>query len=304
MIAFVAALASRLKGIPFVYWVMDLQPDEAIAAGVLSQRSFVAWAISHAGRLPLNIACLSVVLDRFMKKRILLANPAHKNIEVVAPWPAMEDVQEVSRDNNPFRIKHGIGSRFVIMYSGNHSICHPLDTLLASCDELRGDTQFLFIFIGNGVRTADVERYKKSKGLDNIMQLPHQPREQLRFSLAAADAHIIVMGDPFVGIVHPCKIYSILALGVPFVAIGPRPSHLTDIVDEAGVGHAVSHGKSGLLSKHLTEIAAMTQQERTAFAIRARLYCSGRFNKHFASQRILNALLAKFPHNDAPNQNI
>jgi colanic acid biosynthesis glycosyl transferase WcaI len=301
MIAFVAAVAAKLKGIPFVYWIMDLQPDEAIAAGVLSQRGLAAWAVSRAGRLPLSVACLSVVLDRFMKKRLLLANAALKNIEIVAPWSAMESVQELSRDSNPFRIKHGIGSRFVVMYSGNHSICHPLDTLLACCNELRDHEQFLFTFIGNGVRTADVGTYKKSNALENIMQLPHQPREQLHLSLAAADAHIVVMGNPFVGIVHPCKIYSVLALGIPFVVICPRPSHLTDIVDEAGVGYAVGQGESGLLSRRLTEIAAMTQQQRTSFAIRARSLCGDRFNKHTASQRFLNMIEATLSQYDAAN---
>ena len=28
-----------------------------------------------------------------------------------------------------------------------------------------------------------------------------------------ADLHAVVMGDPFVGIIHPCKIYNVLALG-------------------------------------------------------------------------------------------
>jgi hypothetical protein len=34
------------------------------------------------------------------------------------------------------------------------------------------------------------------------------------------------MGDPFVGIVHPCKIYNILELGIPFLYIGPSDSHI------------------------------------------------------------------------------
>jgi hypothetical protein len=37
------------------------------------------------------------------------------------------------------------------------------------------------------------------------------------------------MGDEFVGIVHPCKIYNIMAVGAPALYIGPQPSHVTDI---------------------------------------------------------------------------
>ena len=35
------------------------------------------------------------------------------------------------------------------------------------------------------------------------------------------------MGDPFVGIVHPCKVYNIRQLGIPFPVHrpGPKPHH-------------------------------------------------------------------------------
>jgi hypothetical protein len=41
------------------------------------------------------------------------------------------------------------------------------------------------------------------------------------------------MGNAFVGIVHPCKIYNILAIGAPVLYIGPTPSHITDLLPES-----------------------------------------------------------------------
>ena len=41
--------------------------------------------------------------------------------------------------------------------------------------------------------------------------------------------HVVVMGDPFVGLIHPCKIYNILRLGTPVLYIGPAESHITDL---------------------------------------------------------------------------
>jgi hypothetical protein len=43
------------------------------------------------------------------------------------------------------------------------------------------------------------------------------------------------MGSPFVGLVHPCKIYNILSVAAPVLYIGPRPSHLSELLD--GVDH-------------------------------------------------------------------
>jgi hypothetical protein len=41
------------------------------------------------------------------------------------------------------------------------------------------------------------------------------------------------MGNPFVGLVHPCKIYNILAVGAPVLYIGPETSHLSEIASAA-----------------------------------------------------------------------
>jgi len=59
--------------------------------------------------------------------------------------------------------------------------------------------------------------------------LPYQPLDELSASLSAADLHVVVMGDEFVGIVHPCKVYNIMSVGAPTLYIGPTPSHVTDI---------------------------------------------------------------------------
>ena len=60
------------------------------------------------------------------------------------------------------------------------------------------------------------------------------------------------MGEAFAGIVHPCKIYNILSLGLPFLAIGPAESHLTDLAARIpGKSHALTarHGDvAGLIA--------------------------------------------------------
>ena len=40
------------------------------------------------------------------------------------------------------------------------------------------------------------------------------------------------MGSPFVGLVHPCKIYNILRIGSPLLYIGPNPSHISEIIQQ------------------------------------------------------------------------
>ena len=76
-----------------------------------------------------------------------------------------------------------------------------------------------------------------------MLCLLYQPIEKLSASLSAADLHVVVMGDKYVGIVHPCKIYNVLAASRPFLYIGPAESHVRDIIRQAGPDAYVSaHG--------------------------------------------------------------
>jgi hypothetical protein len=82
----------------------------------------------------------------------------------------------------------------------------------------------------------------RESGLANVKCLPYQPLSELSNSLSAADLHVVVMGEKFVGIVHPCKVYNILAVGGPALYIGPEPSHVTDISSQHGTFFRARHG--------------------------------------------------------------
>ena len=71
-------------------------------------------------------------------------------------------------------------------------------------------------------------------------------------SLSSADLHIVVMGDPFVGIVHPSKVYNIRRLGIPFLYVGPRESH----VSEMNPDFAAAHGDVDTVVRHIRAAAA------------------------------------------------
>jgi len=250
LISVTAKLFQKVKGGRFVYWVMDLNPDEAVAARWLGERSLTTRVLRGLNGWSLRGADRIVALDRFMAERIIGrygVRPAA--VTVLPPWAHDDRLEPVPHERNPFRREHGLEEKFVVMYSGNHSPCHPLETLLEAARRLREDRQVLFCFIGGGSLVARVREFARENGLANILQLPYQPIETLSFSLSAADLHVAVMGEPFVGILHPCKLYGVLSVGRPFVFIGPRASHLGELVRDSGLGCQVAHGDvPGLLA--------------------------------------------------------
>jgi colanic acid biosynthesis glycosyl transferase WcaI len=333
LISFLGALLARLRGSRFYYWVMDFNPDEAIAAGWLDPESFAGRLLEWMSRFSLREAAGIIALDRFMKDRVaakLLFERAPRSacsagcqpavsptasrqtettslsielpgrrekepiastsaplppkpdgkIVVIPPWSHDDDVTYDPAGRQRFRKAHGLEGKFVVMYSGNHSPCHPLDTLLDASRLLRDRPDIVFCFVGGGsewrkmveaqsstldthpapgpVRPSTVNHLSATASAtahqpstpsssSTLLCLPYQPLDQLAGSLSAADLHVVVMGNPFVGLVHPCKIYNILSVASPILYIGPAPSHVTEILSELGPGYAngsFRHGDS------------------------------------------------------------
>ena len=230
LVSFIGAWFARLRGGRFCYWIMDLNPDEALAAGWLGPGSFAARWLERCSRFSLRHAAKVIVLDRFMQTRILDKGIDAAKIVVIPPWSHDSEVRFDAAGRAAFRKLHGLEDKFVVMYSGNHSLCHPLDTILKAAEHLAGDREIAFLFVGGGSRFAQVKQFASEHSLSNIVCLPYQPMNQLAGTLSVADLHLVVMGNPFVGIVHPCKVYNILRVGTPLLYIGPQPSHVSEIL--------------------------------------------------------------------------
>jgi glycosyltransferase involved in cell wall biosynthesis len=253
LISSLGTLVAKLKGGAVVPWVMDLNPDEAVAAGWFKAGGLAERVLSFIQNWSFRRASRIIALDRFMAERLKAKGVNAEVIHTDAPWSHDNAVSYNATAREVFRAEHGLADKFVVMYSGNHSPCHPLDAVLAAAEELNADEQIHFLFIGGGSEFKKVQAFARDKALRNITCLPYQPMEKLSGSLSAADLHLVVMGAPFVGIVHPCKIYNILTLGIPFLFIGPGASHGSDLalrLNEPAHGRLARNGDvAGIVSQ-------------------------------------------------------
>jgi colanic acid biosynthesis glycosyl transferase WcaI len=257
LVSFIGAWYARLRGGRFCYWIMDLNPDEALAAGWLAPGSLAARWLERCSRFSLRHAAKVVVLDRFMEKRILDKGIDAARLVVIPPWSHDSEVRFDPGGRDHFRKLHGLDDKFVVMYSGNHSPCHPLDTILQAAKQLAGNREIAFLFVGGGSQFAKVRQFAMEHSLSNILCLPYQPMDQLAGTLSAADLHLVVMGNPFVGLVHPCKVYNILRVGSPLLYLGPQPSHVSEIIQaldgELSCARA-QHGEVDRVIEHIVKL--------------------------------------------------
>jgi len=243
LISYIASLAVPGMARRLLFWSMDLNPDEAIAAGWLQDRSLIARFLTRVLLHSLQRADLIIALDRFMKERIEKKGIPGQKVLLVPPWSHDDHVRFDPAGREEFRSAYQLSDKFVVMYSGNHSPCHPLETLLQAAERLTDRKEIVFCFVGGGSEFPKVQERVRASGMRNVRCIPYQPIEKLSASLSAGDLHVVVMGNNYVGIVHPCKIYNVLAANRPFLYIGPEESHVADITGQAGPdAYVSSHG--------------------------------------------------------------
>jgi len=267
---FGGCLVAVLRRLPLVWWVMDINPDQMVESGRLRARSLVARVFEWMNRRTLNAARDVIVLDRFMRERIAAKAPVAEKIHVVPAWPHDNLLEDVPPDRNPFRRAHGLDGSFVVMYSGNHAYSTPLGTLLEAADRLRHVAGLTFVFVGGGVVKREIDEMVAREAPPNIVTLPYQPLAEIRYSLSAADVHVVSIANEGVGVVHPCKIYGALAIGRPVIALAPRASYAADILADHDVGWLVEHGDVDGLERLLAGLPALPRDRLEALGRTAR----------------------------------
>ncbi len=246
-----ALVVGALRRTKVKYWVMDVNPDQIVALGMARAGSASVRGFEWLNRRMLGRADDIIVLDRFMADRIGSKLDLGGKVSVLPPWPAEDPDEVVEHSANPFRRAHVPDGKTVLMYSGNHGPSNPLTTILEAARRVVDDSRLLFMFVGGGVGKEEVERMAG----ENVMSLPYQPQSELRYSLAAADVHMVTVGDAIPGIVHPSKVYGAMAMARPILLVGPAENHVADILIEHDIGWHVRHGDIDGTERVFREIA-------------------------------------------------
>tara|TARA_Y100000741_G_scaffold365141_1_gene359621 strand:- start:687 stop:1937 length:1251 start_codon:yes stop_codon:yes gene_type:complete len=283
LLSYIALKIARFKKIRFIYWTMDLQPELAIVANYVKAGSMTATSLQKRGDYIFKFSDKIITLDTFMEKHILKRTKGLNNkIDIIPPWPVINKLYSGERLNNPFRLENNFNDKIVIMYSGNHSVMHPLTTLLESAVILRDDTRFLFVHVGGGVGLKEVLEYKEKYNLQNVVTLPFQPRENIHISLGSADIQVVSLGESCIGYTHPNKIYGSMFIGKPILYIGPENSHISKILEKCEGNISIKHGDFDSLVEKLDRFARSSIEKNQLI---------GENNKSFANKYLHPTIL-------------
>jgi hypothetical protein len=258
-------LCVLLKGsfTPIILWAMDINPDQAIQTGWFRREGMPARILLFLQKFFLRRCAHIIVLDRYMKRLLEQKGIESCKVTAIPLWGDELAADAVLTGGSDFRQRHNLEGKFVVMYAGNHSVCHPLDTVVEATESLQDNAQMRVLFVGGGARYGQVRNALEEKALKNVLMLPYQPRAELADMLRSADVHLISMGEDYVGIVHPSKVYHLINTGRPIVLIGPSQSSVGDILRDYPSFHQVEHGDVEGLSKLLCTLSKGFQYDQS-----------------------------------------
>ena len=252
-IGLVGPLLRLTRGLPYVFIFQDLFPRSAVLSGVLPATGPLTLLWKELMAQVCRHSLQTVVLSEAMEGRLRRDLGHQLPLTVIHNW-AVERGAQIERKYSEFASEHGYRDRFSVQYSGNFGRLHDLLTLLEAARLLERQT-IQFVFIGGGAKQSQIETYRKSFGLRNVLQLPYQPRQRLPESLAACDMAAIGLIPGAEDTVAPCKFYGILASGRPVLLIAHRNCDLAQLVLSAGCGLVVEPGEATELAQQLLEIS-------------------------------------------------
>lgn len=242
LISVVVALAAKLKSAVLVNWIQDLFPEVAAALGIRLAKGRIYTVLQRLRNYSLKAADTNVVIGELMKQRLEKEGIAPARIRIIHNWADGEQIKPIAPALNALRKEWGLEGKFVVGYSGNFGRGHDFTTILDVAASLKDREDIRFLLIGGGAHRDWVEGETASRGLQNILFKPYQPRERLAESLSAADVHLVSLKPELEGLIVPSKFYGIAAAGRPVLFIGAPDGELARLVNVTKCGMQIDQG--------------------------------------------------------------
>jgi glycosyltransferase involved in cell wall biosynthesis len=190
IIGLAGLLWARLYRAKFVFWCQDIFPEVGLLLEDFRNDSLNRM-LDKINRFLLRNADKTVAIGETMKRRLIeIKNAPEGRIKIIHNWADCEKIYPITGSNS-FRSQYGLNDKFVVMHSGNIGLSQDLEKLVECARILRPKKDIVFSIVGEGSKKTELQRKAKEWGLDNVIFLPYQPKELLKYSLSAADLFII-----------------------------------------------------------------------------------------------------------------
>ncbi|GAA0486541.1 glycosyltransferase family 4 protein [Salinibacillus aidingensis] len=258
-----------------LYNIQDFNPEQAEAVNYTNNKLIYKFAIK-LDKLNCKYADQIVLVGNDMvetlKNRFKKGNVP--NYTVINNWinenevtPLPENTDEIEK----FKEKYGLRNKFVVMYSGNIGLYYDLENIISVAEQFT-QKDIIFLFIGDGAKKKELEEYVNNHRLENVMFLPYQPKDFIKYSLNVGDLHLVVNQKGIKGVSVPSKIYGVMAVGKPILGVIEEGSEAERLITKSRSGVVVEPHKYNEIVEKITYFYKLNKNKRSEIGLRGRRY--------------------------------
>ncbi len=230
-----------LKGGKLIYNIQDFNPEQTMSVHYTNNQFIINLAMC-IDKISCKMANKIIVVGRDMQETLRLRFKNSKKIPnnvFINNWIDEKSIYPLDKKNHKvleFKNKYKLNNRFVIMYSGNIGLYYDLENLVKVLGNFKHRQDVVFAFVGDGTVKNNIEKYSKDNGLNNVVFIPYQKKEDLIYSLNAADVHLVVNSKGIKGVSVPSKLYGVMAVGKPVLGVLDNGSEGRLIIEKCNCG--------------------------------------------------------------------
>ncbi|MEK9285523.1 glycosyltransferase family 4 protein [Bradyrhizobium sp. ISRA442] len=252
---YAAVLAAKLRGAASALLVYDLYPEALVAARVVARTSVAARILRLLNAHLFRVLDAIITIGRDVKPLLTAYDRVSPDkIHFIANWALLPIGHREMRPDNPFRA--GRDAKLVVGLSGNLGFTHDPDTVFQAARLLKDDDRIHFLLSGWGAGWSGLQASQKAVGLSNVTLVEPVAEHQLADFLAAADLWIIPYRAGMLGVSVPSRLYNLLAVGRPIIALAEPGSEAALIVEDEGIGWVVPPERPQDLASAILSAAA------------------------------------------------
>ncbi|MGH9845253.1 MAG: glycosyltransferase family 4 protein [Blastocatellia bacterium] len=278
-IGLAAFLLGFIKRIPYCYNLQDIWPEVAVKLGMLRRRSSIAL-FAWLERFIYRHSCRIFAISEEFKANLLGKGVAASKIEVIPNFTDVSLIRPLDRDN-PFSRAHDLTGKYVVLYAGNMGVSQGLGVVIDAAERVKEKREIVFLVVGEGACREPLVVEAARRNLSNLKFLPFQPEAEAPLVYASCDVALIPLRRGITENSVPCKTYSIMAAGKPYIACVDEGSNLWKLAEKVGCGLSVEPENGAALAEAVLRLQANEQLAR-AMGRSGRAYAGS----HFAREPI------------------
>lgn len=284
----IGTIGKMFKGAKHIYNIQDFNPEQAEAVGFSKKpwlMNLARWVDTLNCRIADHIITVGYDMRETLEKRF-----GYKKVTantVIHNWTNEEEITPLSKDHprvREFIATHQLEGKFVVMYSGNLGLYYDLENLIRITDQFQTFKDLVFVFIGEGAAKEKMQTYAAEHGIEQVRFIPYQPKEDLVYSLNAADLHLVVNQKGIKGVSVPSKIYGVMAAGKPVLGVLEEGSEAYQLIEKSGNGLLAAPQQYENIIRRLMEMCVMDRSLLRTMGMNGRVY----LEKHLKRETSMN----------------